>query len=119
MTDKKVVYTDEVVARMVETYTAAESDEARASVVQEFVDELGVKVQSVRAKLVNLGVYKAKSRKTKTGDPIEDKNAIVSDIAKLMQKNEERVESLAKATKPVLKMVRDALRARTEDSSEG
>lgn len=106
---KETIYTDEVVARMVETYTAAESDEARATVVNDFADELGVKVQSVRAKLVNIGVYKAKARTSKTGEAIESKAAIVADIAKRLRVDEERLESLEKATKPVLKLVREAL----------
>lgn len=106
---KETIYTDEVVARMVETYEAAESDEARASVVADMADELNVKVQSVRAKLVNLGVYKAKQRTSKTGEPIESKASIVADIATRLSVDEERLESLEKATKPVLKLLRDAL----------
>lgn len=109
---KETVYTEEVVARMVEDYQAAESDEARASVVTEYADELGVKVQSVRAKLVNVGVYKAKQRTSKTGEPIENKATIVADIATRLSVNEERLESLEKATKPVLKLLRDALNAK-------
>lgn len=110
MTDKaKTVYTDEVVADMVESYTAAQSDEARASVVNEFADSLGVKVQSVRAKLVNVGVYKAKTRVAKDGSDVETKAKIVEDIAKALNVSAEVVESLEKATKPTLKMVREAL----------
>ena len=107
--ETKVVYTDEVVADMVESYTSAESDEARASVVNEFADSLGVKVQSVRAKLVNLGVYKAKTRVSKDGTDVETKAKIVEDIAKALNVSAEVVESLEKATKPTLKMIREAL----------
>lgn len=107
--ETKVVYTDEVVADMVESYTSAESDEARASVVNEFADSLGVKVQSVRAKLVNLGVYKAKTRVSKDGTDVETKAKIVEDIAVSLGVPAEVVESLEKATKPTLKMVREAL----------
>lgn len=108
---KETIYTDEVVARMVEAYEAAESDEVRASVVTSLADELGVKVQSVRAKLVNLGVYKAKERTTKTGEKIESKAEIVAQIAVSLGVEEEVVESLEKATKPVLKLLRAALAA--------
>lgn len=107
---KETVYTEVVVDRMVEAYEAAETDEARATVVSDVANELGVKVASVRAKLVNLGVYKAKQRVTKTGEKVESKSAIVRDIANMMGVAEESVESLEKATKPTLKAVRDALR---------
>lgn len=106
---KENVYTDEVVARMEEAYVAAESDESRASVVQEFSDELGVKVQSVRAKLVNLGVYKAKARVTKNGEKVESKADIVANIAVALGVDEEDIDSLEKATKPVLKLIREAV----------
>lgn len=109
MTNKETVYTEAVVESMVESYTAAQSDEARASVVTEIAEKLGVKVASVRAKLVNLGVYKAKERVAKNGEPVETKAKIVKDIAELAGVSEEVVESLEKATKPALKMIRDAL----------
>ena len=103
---KETVYTEEVVSRMVEAYTSADTDEARADVVNDFAEQLGATVQSVRSKLVNLRVYKAKERKTKTGEAIESKAKIVADIAKMMDVSEEAVESLEKATKPVLKAIR-------------
>lgn len=103
---KETLYTEEVVTRMVEDYTSADTDEARADVVNDFAEELGATVQSVRSKLVNLGVYKAKQRVTKAGEAVESKAKIVSDIAKMMGVEEEVVESLEKATKPTLKLVR-------------
>lgn len=103
---KETIYTSEVVARMEEAYTAAPSDEARAEVVNDFAGELGASVASVRSKLVNLGIYKAKTRVTKTGEAIESKAKIVGDIARMMGVEEEAVESLEKATKPVLKSLR-------------
>lgn len=111
MAEKKVVYTDEVVARMSEAYLAADSDESRATVVNDFADELGVPVQSVRAKLVNLQIYVAKERTTKTGEAIESKAQIVAEIAKALNQPEDVIDSLEKATKPVLKLLRAALTA--------
>lgn len=103
---KENLYTAEVVSRMTEAYASAESDEARASVVNDFAEELGATVQSVRSKLVNLGIYKAKARVAKNGEAIESKAKIVADIAKMMGVEEESVESLEKATKPTLKSLR-------------
>ena len=110
-TTKTTVYTDEVVADLVAEYTNANTDETRAEVVQDWADTLGVKVQSVRSKLVNLGVYVAKTRVAKDGSEVETKDKIVADIAKALDVNEERIESLTKATKPVLKLLRTALTA--------
>lgn len=108
---KETVYTDAVVESMVNSYTAAENDEQRAGAVQEIASELGVKVHSVRAKLVSLGVYKAKTRTTKDGQKVESKADIVGQIAVSLGVEEEVVESLEKATKPVLKLLREALKA--------
>ena len=109
---KETVYTEEVVQKLTDAYQSAESDESRSLVVQDFADQLQTTVHSVRAKLVNLGVYKAKERTTKTGEAIESKADIVRDIAQLMQTSEEVIESLEKANKGVLKMVRDRLSQR-------
>jgi len=103
---KETIYTAEVTSRMVEAYTSADSDEARAGVVEAFHKELGASVASVRSKLVAMGVYKAKARKTKAGEAIESKAKIVADIAEIVGVEEEAFESLEKATKPVLKSLR-------------
>ena len=105
------VYTDEVVEKLVANYTAADTDEDRTAVVEKWAEELGVSKVSVRSKLAAEKVYVAKTGTTKNGEPVETKAKIVADIAKLMQVNEERIESLEKATKPTLKMIRDALEA--------
>lgn len=108
--NKETVYTEAVVESMVNSYKAAKTDEQRAGAVQEIANELGVKVHSVRAKLVSLGVYIPKSRTAKNGEPVESKAVIVGQIAEALGVEEEVVESLEKATKPVLKMLRKALR---------
>jgi hypothetical protein len=105
------VYEDEqVVAEMVASYTEAETDEARAEVVKDLAEKLGKTVQSVRAKLVREGVYKAKERKTKTGEPVVSKEKLVQEIEKAMGLEVGDLESLEKATKRVLKLVLDAVR---------
>lgn len=108
---KEVVYTEEVVNDLVEAYTKQDTDEARAAVVAEWAEQLGVSEASVRAKLVAENVYIAKTRTTKNGEPVETKAKIVGDIASMLGVNEERIESLEKATKPTLKMIREALEA--------
>jgi hypothetical protein len=115
MTEKTVavadVYEDEaVVAEMVAAYTEAETDEDRAEVVQALAEKLGKTVQSVRAKLVREGVYKAKVRKAKNGEAVVSKEQLVQGIEKAMGLEVGDLESLEKATKRVLKLVLDAVR---------
>lgn len=107
---KETVYTEEVTTALAEKYQAAQDDEARAEVVKQAAQDLQVKEASVRAKLVNLGIYKAKERTTKTGEKIETKAEIVAQIAKSLGVQEDVVDSLEKATKPVLKLLRAALK---------
>lgn len=106
---KETVYTNEVVEKMVDEYKAGQTDEERASIVESLANELGVKIHSVRAKLVSEKVYIPKTRTTKNGDKVESKADIVGHIAEALGVEEEVVESLEKATKPVLKMLRNAL----------
>lgn len=74
----------------------------------ELAARFGKTVASVRAKAVSLGVYRAQERKTKSGDPIETKDAIVTEITNLVGKN---MEGLEKAPKAVLREIRAALAA--------
>ena len=110
MTDTKTVkdvYEDEaVVADMVKRYTEAEdSDEARAEVVAQLAEELGKGVRSVIAKLVRENVYIAKTRKTKTGEPVRTKAQLVDDLMDMLEVEltESEASSLEKATKTALK----------------
>jgi hypothetical protein len=113
--ETKVVYTDEVVYSLKEAYLAAETDEHRAQVVSDFSDKLGVTENSVRGKLANLKIYVRKERTTKNGSPIESKAKLVHDIAQLMvdlngeEIREETIESLEKANKHVLVLIRHNL----------
>ena len=109
MATKKVNYTAEQTAELVAAYEAADSQEQRETVVSEFAESFGKAKQSIRAKLVSEGVYVAKEYKTKKGDKPESKAAIVADIAREMGVNEETVESLEKANKAALTLVRGTL----------
>lgn len=95
-------YTEDQTAELVQAYVAVNTPEDRDSVVAEFVTSFGFPIASIRAKLSSEGVYVAKERTTKSGDPIVRKSALVAAIAELMNEDEETVESLEKVTKPVL-----------------
>jgi hypothetical protein len=70
--------------------------------------KFGKNVASVRAKAVRLGIYQAKERVSKSGEPIERKEAIVAEIAALVGRN---MEGLEKAPKQALVAIRAALSA--------
>ena len=120
MGTKKVNYTTAQTAELVAAYEAAEPDEARKDVVQEFADAFGKPLQSIRAKLVSEDVYIAKAYKTKKGEKPESKAAIVAGIATVLGVNQEAVESLEKANKAALNLVRTTLvHAHNALNSEG
>lgn len=105
MTD---VYEDRaVVDKMVERYTAVDTDEARAKVVAELSDELGKTVQSIRSKLVREQVYIAKVRTSKDGSEVITKSVLVDMIAEKLgvEFTESEAMSLEKATKTTLKKI--------------
>ena len=111
MGTKKVNYTPEQTAILVDAYTSVDTDETRAAVVEKYADEFGKPAQSIRAKLVSEGVYVAKAYKTKKGDKPESKAAIVAGIARILGVDQERVESLEKANKTALNLIRGTLAA--------
>lgn len=96
------LYTPEVTAELVAQYTAAESAEARQAVVEAFAQKLGVKVASVRAKLVREEVYVKPERARKS---TATKEQLVAQLAEALGEEEEALESLAKATKAALTKV--------------
>lgn len=102
----KPVYTKEVTARLVAEYKAAESAEARQAVMEAFASELGVKVASVRAKLVREEVYVKQERETKRK---ATKAELVTAIATRMGESEDKLDSLSKATASALRAVLKAL----------
>jgi hypothetical protein len=109
MGTKKANYTPEQTAILVDAYTSVDTDETRAAVVAHYAEEFGKNPQSIRAKLVSEGVYVAKSYKTKKGEKPESKALIVAGIAHLLGVDPERVESLEKANKTALNLVRGSL----------
>jgi D-ribose pyranose/furanose isomerase RbsD len=109
MGTKTVNYTETQTAELVERYQAAETPEQRDTVVEELAQDMGKTVRSVRQKLVREGVYIAKEYKTKTGARPESKEKIVTDIAGTLGVAAESIESLNKANKTTLALIRTTL----------
>ena len=109
----EVNYTEAQVNEAVARYEAANTDVARAEVVEQLAKEFGKTKASVRAKLVREGVYVAKTvtrkRKAKKAD-------VVALIAKVLGVNEEVVGSLENATYATLVRVYGALGARKAEA---
>lgn len=105
MTAEKIVnYTVEQTAEMVKAYVA----EPNQATVEALATKLGKTARSVVAKLSKEGVYKAKAKEAGKREML--KAEMVAEIAKLLDKNEEVLESLEKATGPALMAVLVALR---------
>ena len=109
MAEKAKNYTAEQTAELVAAYTACESEKTRVACVAEFAQKFAKNLQSVRSKLVSEGVYVAKTYKTKKGNKPESKALIVSDIARFLGVSSEAVESLEKANKAALTLIRGTL----------
>lgn len=87
---------------------AAPLNQAKATAL---AAEFGEKftARSVTAKAVRMGVpYERKQPTTKTGEPVERKEAIVAELAELVGRN---LDGLEKAPKPALQAIRDFLAA--------
>jgi hypothetical protein len=110
MADKTVNYTQAQESEMTERYEAANDEAEREKVVKEIAEDFGKTVRSVRAKLVRLGVYVAKT-KAPAGKAKETKETIVSDIARTLGVNVEQLNGLEKANKAGLTLIRGTLRA--------
>ena len=92
-------YSDEMVAKMTETYEA----EPTMDTVKVLAREFGKTTRSIIAKLSREGVYKAQPRTTKTGEPVVQKKELVMEIATVLGVDEANITSLVKATKGDLK----------------
>ncbi len=98
-------YTAEQTAMAVEAYKASPTQ----ATVEALATQLGKTARSVVAKLSKEGVYKSRAKEAGKRDML--KSEMVAEIAELLGKNEEVVESLEKATGPALMAVLTALRA--------
>ena len=99
-------YTDEQTDILKIAYTANPTQ----ATVEALAAQLGKTAKSVIAKLAKEGVYKSKSKET-SGKREMLKREMVTEMAVLLGKDEEQLESLEKATGPALMAVLCALRA--------
>ena len=97
-------YTPEVTTKLVADYQSGVSTEELAA-------QLDVPVRSVIAKLSSLGVYQKKSYLNKRGEIPVKKEEYIDRLAVLLNVSIDRLESLDKVNKNVLKLLEDALTA--------
>lgn len=111
---KKENYSAETTTALLKAYESEKDTEKLAAM-------FGKTVKSIVAKLSREKVYIKPTYKTKTGEVPISKEELVSKIAVLLNKDEESLESLTKATKPVLQTIEAALRLQSEllDMNEG
>lgn len=101
---KVVNYTAEQTAALKAAYVA----EPTQATVEALATQFGKTVRSVVAKLSKEGVYVAKAKEA--GKRVALKAEMVGEIAKLLGKTDEQLESLEKATGPALMAVLEGLR---------
>lgn len=112
-----IKYTPEQEAELSEAYTAADTDEAREAVIEDFMRKHGKRKRSIIAKLSKmrdangLTLYKAKERLSKVTNtkPITKEN-IVKEIEQLMKVEEGDLTGLDKAPKLTLMRIVNELR---------
>lgn len=110
MTEKRAEnYTSEDVAHLIAVYKAADGDAERKTAVNSLAVELNKSPASIRAKLVSLGEYVKAERKAKDGSEIVKKDSLVEEIAQMCGESSETFDSLEKANKNVLRVLRDRL----------
>lgn len=104
-TEKIANYTAEQVAEMLEAYTANPTK----ATVEALAASMGKTAKSIVAKLVREGVYKSEIKEV-VGKRTMLKSEYVAEIAKLVGKTDEQLESLEKATSGALAAVFAALK---------
>lgn len=98
-------YTDEQTTALVSAYQASPT----AGTVSAFAVTFGKSVRSIVAKLSREGVYQKAERTTKTGEPIQKKDATADAIGAVLSLTEAETESLTKANKTALVKIFAAL----------
>jgi hypothetical protein len=108
-------YTPEMEARLSEHYDPNADEETRGAQIVELAQEFGKNTQSVRAKLVRMGLYVKKEYKAKTGAKPVTKETIVSNIARTLGVDADaQLSGLEKATKNCLLFLDTTLRVASE-----
>ena len=93
-----VNYTAEQTAELVAEYKAGET-------VENLAEVFGKSVRSIVAKLSREGVYVAKARTTKTGEPIVKKDLLVDTMQLMFGLTDAEADSLTKANKTALQKI--------------
>ena len=110
-----VNYTPEMIETMTALYTSVSgkdsTDTERKEMVVTISGEIGKTVNSVRAKLSKLNLYIKPKPTTKSGVTPVRKSALVSEIATLLDRDEDLLGSLEKSTKFALNAVIAGLKA--------
>ena len=104
-------YNEELTAEIVAEYEANPSRET----VEAIAARIEKSVRSVIAKLSSAGVYQTPQRTTKTGEPIEKKEEMVTQICTWLGVD---APTLAKTVKQDLKLIRDAIQDLLEGLAE-
>lgn len=98
-------YSKEITDKLVADYNGGEGKS-----VAEIAAELDVPEKSIIAKLSSLGVYKKKVYLNKRGEPPVKKEEYIDRLAKLLDVNSDRLESLEKVNKSVLVLLEETLK---------
>ena len=102
---KIVNYTEAQTSELVSAYL----DSPTAETVSTFAVTFGKSVRSIVAKLSREGVYMKAERTTKTGEPVQKKDATADAIGAVLMLTEAETESLTKANKTALVKIFAAL----------
>jgi hypothetical protein len=102
---KIVNYTESQTTELVSAYL----DSPTAETVASFAVTFGKSVRSIVAKLSREGVYMKAERTTKSGEPIQKKDATADAIGAVLMLTEAETESLTKANKTALVKIFAAL----------
>lgn len=108
-TEKIQNYTEAQVAELVNAYVASPTE----ATVKALALAMGKSTRSIVAKLAKEGVYQSKAKEP--GKRTMLKSEMVAEIAELVGKSEEVLESLEKATGPALMAVLAAIRATKQE----
>lgn len=98
-------YSKEITDKLIKDYNGGEGKS-----VGEIAAELDVPEKSIIAKLSSLGVYKKKVYLNKRGEPPVKKEEYIDRLAKLLDVNSDRLESLEKVNKSVLVLLEETLK---------
>ena len=102
MADKTVNYTPEQTMQLVADYAAGVT-------VEQIAETFGKSVRSIVAKLSREGVYQKKQYVSKSGEPVQKKDATADAIGAVLRLTEAETESLTKANKTALVKIFAAL----------